>query len=130
MPIIESYEMMDIGPQNIELDHRDVKVTAGGVDRKASVRVTVTIRISDDESSLNVAAEHLLHVSHGDLRGIARNFIEARLRSVLRTTDFGQANSDLIGTARSVQSIAAQDLMRIGITVENLTIHELNLRGG
>lgn len=63
IPIIETYEMMDIGPQNVELDHRDVKVIDGGVDRKASVRVSATVRITDDEHGLKVAAENLLHVN-------------------------------------------------------------------
>jgi flotillin len=130
LPIIENVEYMDIGPQNLELDHRDVKVIDGGVDKKASVRVTATVRISSDEDALMVAAEHLLHVSSGDVGRISRNFIEAYLRSVLRTMEIGQAKSDLIGTARKVQQMAAGVLMNIGVEVEKLTILELNLRGG
>ena len=129
IPIIETYEMMDIGPQNVELDHRDVKVTDGGVDRKASVRVSATVRITDDMSGLKVAAEHLLHVNYRAIGRMAKNFIEARVRTDLRTTDFKEASSDLTRTALKVQSMVQQDLMNVGVMVENLTIHELRLRG-
>lgn len=130
IPVIETYEMMDIGPQTVELDHRDVKVTDGGVDRKASVRVSATVRITDDEAGLLVAAEHLLHLNYRDVGRMARNFIEARLRTVLRTTDIKEASYDLVGTALKVQMIVAQDMMAVGVIVEDLTIHELRLRGG
>lgn len=130
IPIIETYEMMDIGSQNVELDHRDVKVTDGGVDRKASVRVSATVRITDDKHGLMVAAEHLLHVNYRDIGRMARNFIEARVRTALRTTDFKEASADLTGTALKVQSMVRQEMMNVGIEVENLTIHELRLRGG
>lgn len=129
IPMIETYEMMDIGPQTVELDHRDVKVTDGGVDRKASVRVSATVRITDDEEGLLVAAEHLLHVNYRDVGRMARNFIEAWLRTVLRTTDIGEASHDLMRTALKVQQFVQHDLMNIGVQVEDLTIHELKLRG-
>ena len=130
LPIIETYEMLDTGPQNVELDHRDVKVTDGGVDRKASVRVSATVRITDDEYGLKVAAEHLLHVNYRDIGRMAKNFIEARVRTALRTTDFKEASSDLTRTALKVQSMVRQEMKNVGIEVEDLTIHELRLRGG
>ena len=61
---------------------------------------------------------------------MAKNFIEARVRTDLRTTDFKEASSDLTRTALKVQSMVQQDLMNVGVMVENLTIHELRLRGG
>jgi flotillin len=130
LPIVETSILMDIAPQKLELDHRDLKVMAGGQDRLASVRVTVTVGIPDEPDPLVVAAEHILRASHGDVARISRNFIEAHLRGVLRTLDFERATSDLVGTARQVQQMAAQDLMNIGLKVEDLTIHELSLRGG
>jgi uncharacterized membrane protein YqiK len=129
MPIIEKVEMMDIGPQKIELDHRDVKILDGVVDMKASLRATATVRVLDDEEGLKVAAKHLLHVSSSDVGRMARNFTEAHLRTTLRSMDIRDATLDLGRTALTVQGKIQRDMHNIGVTVENLTIHELKLRG-
>jgi uncharacterized membrane protein YqiK len=130
MPIYETSEMMDIGPQKVELDHRDVKMLSDGVDRKASIMATATVKFLMDEEGLQDAAEHLLHVNHSDVGRIAKNFIEARLRSTLRTMEIKVATSDLTKTALHVQERVSDDMLDIGVVVENLTIHKLNPRGG
>jgi len=129
IPIIETYEMMDIGPQNVELDHRDIKVLAEGVDRKASMRATATVLVLDDEAGLHTAVQHLLHINHSDIGMMARRFIEARFRTTLRNMDIKEATSDLMKTANDIQARIQKDMFAIGVTVGNLTLHELKLRG-
>ncbi len=41
---------------------------------------------------------------------MAKNFIEARVRTALRTTDFKEASSDLTRTALKVQSMVALEI--------------------
>lgn len=130
MPIIDSIEFMDIGPQNIELDHRDVKMMSEGVDRKASLRATAIVSFLPDENGINLAVQHLLHVGHSDVGRMAERFTEAHARSYLRNMDINEATADLMKTAVDVQKKVQKDMNAIGVTVDNLTIHELKLRGG
>jgi uncharacterized membrane protein YqiK len=130
IPIIEAYEMMDLGPQKVEIDLRDIVVTSDGVDGKAGVRLTATVRIPKKERYLNVAAENLLHVNFSDVRRWAKQFIEAHLRGYLRMTPFERATSDPLGTAAAIQSMVERDLTNIGVSVEGLTIHEMKPRDG
>ena len=129
LPIVESVEMMDIGPQKIELDHRDVKVVDGGVDRIAQVMARAVIRVPEDPDVLKVAVEHLLHVSYRDVGRMAGNIFEAHMRGVLRTTPWEEAK-DPMTTAIRVREMMELDLLNIGVAVEELTIQELKLRGG
>jgi len=128
-PIITLSEMMDIGPQNIELDQRDVKILSDGVDRKASMRATAIVRFLKDEVGLHAAVEHLLHVNHSDVGKMARTFTEAKIRLKLRKMEIQEATSDLMKTAQNIQEKVRMDLRSIGVTVDNLKIHELKLRG-
>ncbi len=129
MPIIESAEMMDIGPQTIEMDLRDVKVVADGVDRMAHVEARAVVRISDHPEAIMVAAEHLLHVNQSDVGRMARNLFEAHLRGVLMSNPFEEAK-DKIRTGIMVKDLMGKDLMRIGVAVDELVVHQLKLRDG
>jgi hypothetical protein len=120
---------MDIRPQKIELDHRDVKVMSNGIDRKAVLNVSATVKFLDDEEGLMVATEHLLHVGHSDVGRMAKMFTEARIRSFLRDKEIREATFDLMRTAIHIQAMIQKDLNAIGLTVENLKIDELKLRG-
>lgn len=129
MPIVETAELMDVGPQKVELDHNDVRVVQGGVDRRARARLSATVRVPDDEQMLALAAEHLLHVNFSDVQRWARTFIEAHLRGLLRDRDIDSVSADMAGFARDLQDLVNMDLMAIGVAVEDLTIPELKLRG-
>lgn len=128
-PIIEAYERLDLTPQKIELDFRDVKVVEGGVDKVARARAHAVVRISDHPEDLMTAAKHLLHVNYRDMGRMARNLFEAHLRGVLRTTPFEDAK-DPMRTAVMVKNLMGKDLISVGVAVDELVIHELKLRGG
>ncbi|NIP36130.1 MAG: hypothetical protein GWN18_14370 [Thermoplasmata archaeon] len=128
MPIIENAEMMDIGPQKVEVDLRDAKVVAGGSDKMARVSAHAVVRISDHPNDIIVAVEHLLHVNHSDVGRMARNLLEAHIRSVLRSNPFEEAK-DKIRTGIMVKNLMGMDLIKLGVTVDELVINELKLRG-
>ncbi len=129
LPIIEAYERMDLQPQKIELDLRDVKVVDGGIDRIARVGAHAVVRLSDQQEDLMTAAQHLLHVNYREVGRMARNVFEAHLRSVLRSNPFEEAK-DPIRTGIMVKNLVGKDLITIGVAVDELVIHELKLRGG
>ena len=52
------------------------------------------------------------------------------IRTALRSTNFEEAESDLLKTAQDIQAKIQKDTLLFGVKVENLTIHELDLRGG
>ena len=128
-PIITKSELMDIGPQKIELNLWDVQVLSQGSDRKANLTLTANVRFPEDEEGLNVAVENLLHVGHSDVGRMAKNFTEARARAILRRMDIQDATRDLMATAQEIQARVQRDMNAIGVTVKDLTIRELKLRG-
>ena len=129
LPIIEAYERLDLQPQKIELDFRDVKVVDGGVDRIAKVSAHAVVRLSDEQEDLTMAAQHLLHVNYRDVGRMARNLFEAHLRSVLRSNPFEEAK-DRIRAGIMVKNLLGMDLIKLGVAVDELVIHEIKLRGG
>jgi uncharacterized membrane protein YqiK len=130
VPIVESYERLDLSTQKIELDFRDVKVIHEGVDKLAQVRARAEVGIGDSPDVLKVAAEHLLHVSQADIARISKEVFESALRAHLRKTPFEETSFDLTKTSVAVASKLKHDLLNIGIRIDDLLILELKLRGG
>jgi uncharacterized membrane protein YqiK len=130
VPIVECYQILDLSTQKVELDFRDVKVIHEGVDKLAQVRAQAKVGIGGREDVLNVAAEHLLHVSQADIARISKEVFESALRAHFRKTPFEQTSFDLTKTAVAIATPLKHNLLNIGIQLDDLLVLELKLRGG
>lgn len=129
MPIIESFELLDISPKTIELDLKDVKTGLEGV--RANIRVSVTYKVGEQESALLVAAEHILGLPEEDVRAIVRNVMEGTIRTVVRMLDDPGLEGKPYLISDRARPVARTDLLNMGLDVENLTIEHLRtVEGG
>jgi uncharacterized membrane protein YqiK len=129
IPIVESYEYLHTNPHDLRFDLSNVRTYANGEERKVHVKANAIVRIDTEDKMLNVAAEHLMHKMDGEIEAIARNTIEAEMRTLLRGVAFKELDADRDRTAKRLEKVCAQILMNVGLVVEHLTIHEMVLRG-
>lgn len=118
MPIIESYEYMDISPRTIVVDLRNVRTSVGGV--RVHIKGSLTYQIPKEDTMLSLAAEHLLSLEPTEVETITRNVIEGGIIGVVGGIDVKELETNPTLLSDSVRKRIDQALGTLGIQLDEI----------
>jgi flotillin len=123
IPLLEKVEYLHLNVMTIPLEIRRA-YTLKGV--PVSVKAVANVKIRGDDTSLQASAERFLGMTHDQVQKVIFQTLEGHLRSILGTLTVEEVNSDRQSFAQKLTSEAAQDLEKMGIGVDVLTIQEIS----
>src|ERR1700730_3266428 len=123
IPLLEKVEYLSLNVMTIPLEIKPA-YTVQGV--PVSVKAVANVKIRGDETSLQAAAERFLGMTHVGIQKVIFQTLEGHLRSILGTLTVEEVNSDRQSFAQKLTTEAAQDLERMGIGVDVLTVQEIS----
>ncbi len=122
-PLLEQVDYLSLNVFTIPLEIKRA-YTLKGV--PISVKAVANVKIKGDDISLSAAAERFLGMTHEEIQRVIFQTLEGHLRSILGTLTVEEINNDRQSFAQKLTSEAAQDLERMGIGVDVLTIQEIS----
>ncbi len=123
IPLLEKVDYLSLNVLTIPLEIKRA-YTLQGV--PVSVKAVANVKIRSDEMSLHAAAERFLGMTHDDIQKVIFQTLEGHLRSILGTLTVEEVNSDRNSFAQKLTSEAANDLEKMGLGVDVLTIQEVS----
>src|SRR3989475_728314 len=122
-PLLERVEYLSLNVFTIPLEIKRA-YTLKGV--PISVKAVANVKIKSDDLSLGAAAERFLGMPPDQIQKVIFQTLEGHLRAILGTLTVEEVNSDRQSFAQKLTSEAAQDLERMGIGVDVLTVQEIS----
>ena len=127
VPIIQSYQYMDLTPISINVDLRNAL-------SKQNIRVDVpssfTVGISTEPGVMQNAAERLLGLKMQQIQELAKDIIFGQLRLVIATMEIEEINTDrdkfLIAVSKNVEI----ELRKIGLRLINVNVTDIRDESG
>jgi len=123
IPLLEKVDYLSLNVMTIPLEIKRA-YTLRGV--PVSVKAVANVKIRSDETSLHAAAERFLGMTHDAIQRVIFQTLEGHLRSILGTLTVEEVNSDRNSFAQKLTSEAANDLEKMGLGVDVLTIQEVS----
>lgn len=127
VPIIQSYQYMDLTPISINVDLRNAL-------SKQNIRVDVpsrfTVGISTEPGIMQNAAERLLGLKMNEIQELAKDIILGQLRLVIATMEIEEINSDRDKFLISVSNNVEIELKKIGLRLINVNVTDINDESG
>jgi flotillin len=90
------------------------------------VEAVANVKIAGDDVSLRAAAERFLGMSQEQIKGVIFQTLEGHLRAILGTLTVEEINADRQAFAQKMTDEAAQDLKRMGVNIDILTIQQVS----
>ena len=122
-PLLEQVDYLSLNVFTIPLEIKRA-YTLKGV--PISVKAVANVKIKSDDTSLRAAAERFLGMPPDQIQKVIFQTLEGHLRAILGTLTVEEVNSDRQSFAQKLTSEAAQDLERMGIGVDVLTVQEIS----
>jgi flotillin len=124
-PVVESYEFLPLDVRTLDVNVRDIvtDVTTSGA--KVNIKSVAQVKISSERSSLDTAAEQLLHKSDAAINEIALKTLEGHVRGVCAKMTIEDINSDRDAISNHIQNMAAKDMMNMGIEIRSFVVKEI-----
>ncbi len=122
-PLLEQVDYLSLNVFTIPLEIKRA-YTLKGV--PISVKAVANVKIKSDDISLRAAAERFLGMPSEQIQRVIFQTLEGHLRAILGTLTVEEVNSDRQSFAQKLTSEAAQDLERMGIGVDVLTVQEIS----
>ncbi len=123
LPLVESVAYLDLNVFSIDLD-------VHGAPNKDGVQVDVkgvaNVKILSDMTSLEAACERFLGMRPEEIREIAYKNLEGHLRAIVGRLTIEEIVSDRQKFNQEVLREAAEDLAKIGLGIDVLTIQEIH----
>lgn len=123
LPLVESVAYLDLNVFSIDLD-------VHGAPNKDGVQVDVkgvaNVKILSDPASLDAACERFLGMRPDEIREIAYKNLEGHLRAIIGRLTIEEIVSDRQKFNQEVLREAAEDLAKIGLGIDVLTIQEIH----
>lgn len=127
MPIIQSYQYMDLTPISINVDLKNAL-------SKQNIRVDVpsrfTVGISTEAGIMQNAAERLLGLRMNEIQALATDIIFGQLRLVIATMDIEEINTDRDKFLVAVSNNVEIELKKIGLRLINVNVTDINDESG
>lgn len=127
MPIIQSYQFMDLTPISINVDLKNAL-------SKQNIRVDVpsrfTVGISTEPGIMQNAAERLLGLSMNEIQELAKDIIFGQLRLVVATMEIEEINNDRDKFLVAVSNNVEIELKKIGLRLINVNVTDINDESG
>ena len=127
MPIIQSYQFMDLTPISINVDLKNAL-------SKQNIRVDVpsrfTVGISTEPGIMQNAAERLLGLKMSEIQELAKDIIFGQLRLVIATMEIEEINTDRDKFLVAVSNNVEIELKKIGLRLINVNVTDINDESG
>ena len=127
MPIIQSYQFMDLTPISITVDLKNAL-------SKQNIRVDVpsrfTVGISTEPGIMQNAAERLLGLRMNEIQELAKDIIFGQLRLVVATMEIEEINNDRDKFLVAVSNNVEIELKKIGLRLINVNVTDINDESG
>lgn len=127
MPIIQSYQFMDLTPISINVDLKNAL-------SKQNIRVNVpsrfTVGISTEPGIMQNAAERLLGLRMNEIQELAKDIIFGQLRLVVATMEIEEINNDRDKFLVAVSNNVEIELKKIGLRLINVNVTDINDESG
>ena len=127
MPIIQSYQFMDLTPISINVDLKNAL-------SKHNIRVDVpsrfTVGISTEPGIMQNAAERLLGLRMNEIQELAKDIIFGQLRLVVATMEIEEINNDRDKFLVAVSNNVEIELKKIGLRLINVNVTDINDESG
>ena len=127
MPIIQSYEYMDLTPISINVDLKNAL-------SKQNIRIDVpsrfTVGISTEPGIMQNAAERLLGLKMMEIQELAKDIIFGQLRLIIATMDIEEINSDRDKFLLAVSNNVEIELKKIGLKLINVNVTDITDESG
>ena len=127
MPIIQSYQFMDLTPIFINVDLKNAL-------SKQNIRVDVpsrfTVGISTEPGIMQNAAERLLGLRMNEIQELAKDIIFGQLRLVVATMEIEEINNDRDKFLVAVSNNVEIELKKIGLRLINVNVTDINDESG
>lgn len=127
MPIIQSYQFMDLTPISINVDLKNAL-------SKQNIRVDVpsrfTVGISTEQGIMQNAAERLLGLRMNEIQELAKDIIFGQLRLVVATMEIEEINNDRDKFLVAVSNNVEIELKKIGLRLINVNVTDINDESG
>lgn len=127
MPIIQSYQFMDLTPISINVDLKNAL-------SKQNIRVDVpsrfTVGISTEPGIMQNAAERLHGLRMNEIQELAKDIIFGQLRLVVATMEIEEINNDRDKFLVAVSNNVEIELKKIGLRLINVNVTDINDESG
>ncbi len=127
IPIIQSYEYLDLTPISINVDltnalsHQNIRV---------DVPSRFTVGISTENGIMQNAAERLLGLKLIEIQELAKDIIFGQLRLVIATMDIEEINTDRDKFLEAVSHNVETELKKIGLRLINVNVTDITDESG
>jgi len=127
MPVIQSYEYMDLTPMSIQVDLKNAL-------SKQNIRIDVpsrfTVGISTEPGVMQNAAERLLGLKLIEIQELAKDIIFGQLRLVIATMEIEEINTDRDKFLAAVSNNVESELKKIGLRLINVNVTDITDESG
>lgn len=127
MPIIQSYQFMDLTPISINVDLKNAL-------SKQNIRVDVpsrfTVGISTEPGIMQNAADRLLGLRMNEIQELAKDIIFGQLRLEVATMEIEEINNDRDKFLVAVSNNVEIELKKIGLRLINVNVTDINDESG
>ena len=122
IPIVESVDWMDLNVFSIPLEVKGAPNKDGVL---MDVKGVATVKILSDQASLMAACERFLGKKPEEIEEVAFNNLEGHLRAIIGRLTVEEFVSDRTKLNQEILAEAGDDLKKIGMGVDVLTIQEI-----
>lgn len=91
-----------------------------------SVNAVANVKVGGDDFSIGNAIERFLGMTTAEIEEVVHQTMEGHLRSILGTLTVEELNTDRQAFAQRMTAESAQDLARMGIIIDVLTIQQIS----
>jgi flotillin len=91
-----------------------------------SVNAVANVKVGGDDFSVGNAIERFLGMTVEEIEAVVHQTMEGHLRSILGTLTVEQLNTDRQAFAQQMTAESSQDLARMGIIIDVLTIQQIS----
>src|SRR5687768_15707767 len=91
-----------------------------------TVEAVANVKIAGDDMSLRGASERFLGMNTEEIKGVIFQTLEGHLRAILGTLTVEEINADRQAFAQKMTDEAAQDLKKMGVNIDILTIQQIS----
>jgi len=127
MPVIQSYEYMDLTPISINVD---LKTALSKQNIRIDVPSRFTVGISTEPGIMQNAAERLLGLKLMEIQELAKDIIFGQLRLIIATMDIEEINSDRDKFLLAVSNNVEIELKKIGLKLINVNVTDITDESG
>jgi flotillin len=122
LPIVERADILPLELLTISANTPKI-YAAKGV--PLTVDWAAQIKIKDDDASLATAAGQLLGKTTAEIKNIAIETLEGRIRAVLGAMTVEDINQNRGAIAPRIQDVAADDMAQMGLSIFSLTFRDI-----